>query len=550
MTHENEKKLRLHMRLAALLLATVMAFTMIGCVRIDDPGNIVDPGTDPGENTPDAEAKNGMMITLKDEKNIEKVITKAPFKTPSFGQNQGVFKISAVISDTMVLQANTCARLFGEYCPLGGEAPDKRQIGLELLNDKTGNKEYFYATPDTDGSFDIWMSPHDYGGPYTITLFDKEGHSVAFKDVLFGEVWILAGQSNMGWALGQCYKDTINSNLYEDLIQATHNNEVRWMGPWPVSSEEPAEYLSSVRPWTPAEPEYVYNWSAIGFFFAIRLNELYNVPVGVISTAVGGIAIDQWRAAGIWYRGMVNPVKKFSSRGVVWYQGEGDFNKYGKRLEELIEEWRVEFENPDLFWCASEIARDQREEAYYKCREEVKSLYGKVDKYTYAVTIDTGMFPEWCAEGDIYNINGEHPYDKLKVGERLADMAAKDCYGAEGLWSCPYIKTAELNEEENKVILTFDNIGEGLVLEGSFGFEVRHPKTRRYLNATPELISSDTVVLTWEDDFVPSHVRYGYKNNRGDDITTAKASVCLYNTKDGEAAYPAEQFTVEIGFGK
>lgn len=65
-------------------------------------------------------------------------------------------------------------------------------------------------------------------------------------------------------------------------------------------------------------------------------------------------------------------------------------------------------------------------------REEVKSLKAVVDRYTYCVTLDTGLFPEFKAEGDTLNDDGIHPYDKLAVGTRLADAAAKDFYGGGG----------------------------------------------------------------------------------------------------------------------
>lgn len=79
------------------------------------------------------------------------------------------------------------------------------------------------------------------------------------------------------------------------------------------------------------------------------------------------------------------------------------------------------------------------ETAWAQSREEVKSLKAVVDRYTYCVTLDTGLFPEFKAEGDTLNDDGIHPYDKLAVGTRLADAAAKDFYGAEGLWSSPVV---------------------------------------------------------------------------------------------------------------
>ncbi|MBQ3848467.1 MAG: hypothetical protein II748_06420, partial [Clostridia bacterium] len=450
---------------------------------------------------------NGMKISIVDERNVEKVITEKKFKKPKLDDNGGSFTITRVFADHMVLQANMAGRIWGNYW--GKE--ETSWVALEIKDDNSGKAQTYYAETDIKGDFELWFSPYDYGGPYTLTLYDKEGHSLQYTDVLFGEVYVLGGQSNMGWTVGQCYGKTTSELYYRDIIDNCTNYDVRSMLVWPVSSAKPVDDLSSARLWQCASPEEILGWSATGYFFARRLNELYNVPVGVISACMGATPISAWRTTGEWYMGVVNPVKRLVVRGVCWYQGEGDYLKYGERLEELIAEWRSEFQNPNLYWAAVELPRNASDEQWALCRDEVSGLNGKVEKYTSCTTLDTGLFPEWAAEGDNLNTQGEHPYEKLKVGERLADAAAQDFYGAEGTWKAPYM--TEATRSGDKITFRFDNVGDGLKLVGKNGFMVK--SGTKFTTVEPKLIDKNTVEIDISGIDGATAVWYGIKNYRG-----------------------------------
>ncbi len=500
-----------------------------------EPGKTTDQDPDPTEEPDDGK----MKITLKDDQNSEKVITDKKIDTPSsFKDNGGKFTISAIYGNHMVLQANMNVRIFGKH------TGSDEYVGAELTKKDSKETRYFYGKVE-NGEFEIWLGTTNYGGPYTLTIFDKDGNSVKFDDVLFGEVYVLGGQSNMGWALGQCYVEKKGKLLYQDLINSTNNDNVRYMGMWPKQSQEYVEYVSSTTGWQSATSSTVPGWSAVGYFFAMRMNEIYGIPVGVVSSCMGGTGIDRWyteEKTGDWYRGTTHPIRKMTFRGVCWYQGEGDFSKYSDRLTKLIGQWRTAFENPNLYWAAVEMPRYQNADAYYQCREEVKKLYGVVDKYTYCVTLDTGLFPEFAAKGDELNADGIHPYDKQKVGQRLADACAQDFYGAEGTWKSPYAVSAEV--KDGKVLVTFENVGDGMTVVGLLkGFEVAGTD-RKYKDATPEVVGKNQILLTCDEVTTIWGVRYGRKNYRGDGITSASDSACCYNTVNGEAAYPLEQFVL------
>jgi sialate O-acetylesterase len=246
---------------------------------------------------------------------------------------------------------------------------------------------------------------------------------------------------------------------------------------------------------------------------------------------------------------MINPLRKLTARGVIWYQGEGHKDGYADLLKSMIGAWRREFETPNLYFAVVQLPRFKDQDTWYYCREEDKKVASMVDNVTYGVNIDTGMYPEMTVEGDPINADAIHPYEKEPVGTRLADAVMQKFYGAEGVWRGPVISTAKI--VNGQLQLTFDNVGSGLKLTGELaGFEVCGADGQ-YYDAVPKLINGKTVALTCSQVTDPVKVRYGYKNYSSlitKPITSCSQSVSLYNTKGTERkiAYPAEQFWVDI----
>ena len=61
------------------------------------------------------------------------------------------------------------------------------------------------VTRNTEGAGGIWkvkLPPQKAGGPYTLSIASHEGHR-ALTDVMFGDVWVCSGQSNMAFTMGQ-----------------------------------------------------------------------------------------------------------------------------------------------------------------------------------------------------------------------------------------------------------------------------------------------------------------------------------------------------------
>jgi len=110
--------------------------------------------------------------------------------------------------------------------------------------------------------------------------------TVVIRDVLVGEVWLASGQSNMEWPV----------NLARDAakeMSAANFPLIRQLRVERVAAPVPAD-AAKTSGWTPASPETVGGFSAIGYFFARDLHRRLGVPVGIINASWGGTALEPW----------------------------------------------------------------------------------------------------------------------------------------------------------------------------------------------------------------------------------------------------------------
>ncbi len=115
------------------------------------------------------------------------------------------------------------------------------------------------------------------GRPMEVTGAD--GQSVKVEDVLVGEVWMASGQSNMQWAL------SATERAKEDIPTA-NDPAVRMFLTDLVTAGSPQRRVGGE--WNVTTPQNAGKFSAVGYYFALRLREELGVPVGIIRTAWGG----------------------------------------------------------------------------------------------------------------------------------------------------------------------------------------------------------------------------------------------------------------------
>lgn len=498
-------------------------------------------------------------------------------------QNSG-FVLPQFFDDGMVLQADEPVRIWGQY-PVDGP------MSLSIYPEGE-SAEVVCRGEVKNGFFDITADTYSCGGPYVVQLTAFDGETRIIRDVLFGQVFLCGGQSNMGWSLKQCYNGTMEHLRYQKEIDTSANDEIRGFMIFGEQRDEPAEMLpySPLHKWEKMSPSTVFEYGAVPYFFAKTVWEKFHVPIGFIQCCIGATSIQSWfppevmdsyalppedlaklRKEGeptgntpcLWYNGVVHPLRRLAAKGVLWYQGEGNFAgigahlgvvsrsyyRYGDYLKAMIEAWRKNFGRPALPFAIVQLPRYQQEGAYFYSREEDKRVCSLVDNAAYSVNIDTGLYPELTAPGDIYNEgHGIHPYVKKTVGVRLAETFMHTFMGVEGLFAGPVLKQVTLGDRSP--LLEFERVGDGLKLVGRAGFEVADVDGV-FHDAVPQVVDSCHVRLTCEAVLEPTAIRYGYSNYSSlidRPLTDCSQSVCLYNMKNSQdvPAYPAEQFWVRL----
>ncbi|AKD05471.1 9-O-acetylesterase [Pontibacter korlensis] len=182
-------------------------------------------------------------------------------------------KLPRLISDGMVLQRDAEAKVWGWASP--GE-----KVSL------TFQKKKYNATAGKDGKWHITLPPQKAGGPYQMAF--KASNEVVVKDILFGDVWVCSGQSNMELTMERV------QDKYADIIAQTNNPNIRHFEvPDKYNFKKPNADVESGS-WQPATPENILKFSAVAYFFAKDLYAQYKVPVGLINSALGGSPAEAW----------------------------------------------------------------------------------------------------------------------------------------------------------------------------------------------------------------------------------------------------------------
>lgn len=454
--------------------------------------------------------------------------------------------VHGLFTDHMVLQQEAKVRVWGwaeegvtvRVAP--GWAPDK-SVSIQVGSDRQW--ETWLDTPKADGK----------SYPLTISGKDK---TITINDVVFGEVWLTGGQSNMAMGMSGWKEQPILGGP-ADLAKANYPL-IRMFRFRNGHSRTPSNNVQGGT-WTVCTPESAKSYSATGFYFAREVHLKAGCPVGFIHTAVGGVRIERWiRRADLeqddelksivesgdemeqkwklavelaktqgkpaprnphqqmpcWaYNGIIAPLRKMTIRGTVWYQGEANVRngyQYRKLLPTMIRGWRSAFEAPRMPFLVVQIANHTdgsmpwkivpryegppRESGHAELRE-AQLMTARLKNVGLAVTIDIG---------DSHCI---HPQNKRGVGERLARWTLAEHHGHKVATSGPLYTGYEI--EKGQIRLTFDHVEGGLAAKGALkGFAIAG-RDRKFVWAHAK-IEGKTVVVRSDEIEHPLAVRYAW----------------------------------------
>ncbi|MBQ4562526.1 MAG: hypothetical protein IJA55_09385 [Clostridia bacterium] len=390
-----------------------------------------------------------------------------------------------------------------------------------------------------------WKATFDNTFPYSTTPRDMTIHGadadVVLKDVLIGDVYYVIGQSNVfydmqvqindlavnGGSMSYDFDDSRNLRFYRNsalytagltgiLAQGTTTEFVdavvdyNWMTPSDVE-----ENLSSS-----ANQDNTHRaFSALGYLLAYNLSNKTDVPIGIIEIDAAGMPLtafapnslaDKWGddtmdpATGIYtynlrqgmaqptmksrfvYNQLINPLKGFSTAGVVWYQGESDLlnhiglwgedhKTFAYQFTELMTYYRNNFGDGSydfpVYMIEIPACFSNSGQNAYLTMGGVRSDQGVISKLldNFHLVSSADFF------SNITWPNSLHPYIKHLQAQRLANIVAADRYNVSNMAAVqgPYFDSASYGA--NTVTVSFSNVGSGLkVYENGklYGFEV------------------------------------------------------------------------------
>ncbi|MBL4560953.1 MAG: hypothetical protein JKX79_08200 [Labilibaculum sp.] len=189
-------------------------------------------------------------------------------------QTKAAVKLPRLVSDGMVLQRDEPLKIWGWADP-------SEKVKVEFL-DKS-----YQTQADKKGNWQLELPATSAGGPYSMKV-----NEIEISDILIGDVWLASGQSNMELPLRRVM------DLYADEINQINNTNIRLFRSSSRKDHESAQTDNLDGSWLSATPENIMEFSAVAYFYADELYRKYHVPVGIISTAIGGSPAESWLSEG------------------------------------------------------------------------------------------------------------------------------------------------------------------------------------------------------------------------------------------------------------
>ena len=187
----------------------------------------------------------------------------------------GDLRLPRLISDGMILQQKKQIKMWGFDRP-------GRKVMLSFLG------EEYVAVADGQGRFEAVLPPMEPGGPYNLYIGNENGEETVVTDILIGDVWLCAGQSNMELPMERV------KDRYPEEIRECSEPFIRTFKVIEHSDfHGPLRELQSGS-WEKADTGTILKFSATAYFFAKQMYQMTGVPVGLINTSLGGSRIQSW----------------------------------------------------------------------------------------------------------------------------------------------------------------------------------------------------------------------------------------------------------------
>ena len=351
------------------------------------------------------------------------------------------------------------------------------------------------------------------GGPYTI----GDAH-----DVLVGDIWVLAGQSNM-----EGIGDLVDEEKPSPFVHSFQSRE-QW-----AQAEEPLHWLEESPRLVhhilqgrervedmPERDSLRVKGAGLGLTFAKERYARTGVPVGLIPSAHGGTSMQQWdpqlrdQGGASLYGALCERVKAVGGKvaGILWYQGESDCNTedvplYQQRMRTLIQSLRSDLAIADLPFYYVQIGSlisEESPDGWNGIRGAQRALQNELPDIAMVSAIDLEL-------DDLIHISTQ---GLKRLGRRLANVVDGQ--------RTPAILSVNLDPVQARIHITYRPVRGGLHASGRpAGFSLRTEDERELPRIYKTTLAGNTVTLHLTADPLPAatYLWYGWGLNPYCNIT-------------------------------
>lgn len=507
----------------------------------------------PGESTPAPWTAQRYDETLGGHPDVDQASRSATFNEAA---SQTALELPPIFSDHMVIQRDKPVTIWGHAAPDG-------QVEVKF-GDQSAT-----AQVDTEGNWSLTLDATpatSTGLPLTVhATHGDRTEEVTLHDVVCGDVWLCAGQSNMRWRVSQATEAA-------ELLEGASLPNLRLLDfegrLYPDSTTYELEFLQELTAanyyttegWSRSTQDVAKTYSAVAFAFGRRLTLDLGVPIGLVHNAIGGVPVESYLPAGgksvdptvrevmdswltdgrypawclqrvnqnlaAWlqhptgarphhpfepsflYEAGIEPLRRFPIKGVIWYQGES--NATSTASGPATEKARNKAAFISLINGFREAWNDPGLPFYFvqlPGLDRQWPLFREMQSEVAREVPNTGM----AVSIDLGHPTNVHPGRKAPVGERLARLALAETYSADVTPTGPTVR--EIRPQGQRLRIQFDH---AVGLRTSDRKPIREFEVagkEQMFRPAWATIDGDGVLVSSPDVEQPSAVRYAFRND-------------------------------------
>lgn len=441
-----------------------------------------------------------------------------------------MIKINGYFTDGCVIQADSEFSIAGKTAPLA-------EVRADLCEKETLS---FCVRADENGDFSVLIPPIKGGlSTYSLIFYVDGVKEKTIRDVVFGDVWLGAGQSNLELKLkylSDCDKATEEFKNSAFRFADLPNTKSAYNGAGFFGlQQEDGEPLVEVKWNTPDDKSAALETAGFPFLFAGEMQKHSDYPVGVFNVAVGGSNITHWlprerfdnfpafrseiklcggkTEAGSLYYEKICPLKGLAFRGVVWYLGESvawtgapTCAEYPSLLIELIDLYR-DLLRGTMNFLLMDIGIEGYDEFSVNFVNEANSIAQKARNGVIRCPL-FDLSQKWLIPDGKGTCHPIHLVEKREHAGRAADLCRLNFIENKPA-RCPEISSVEYKDGKAFVRLSdcvriFSSDGRDL-----FGFALAG-NDGKFVAADAKIVGGREIVVSSPYISSPSRLTYGF----------------------------------------